>query len=261
VLPRFFVCDVRDLSDISNVSDATGHRSFDDIALSEDESRHATSVLRLRVGDRVSVFDGRGREWEGRITSAGRSAVKVTLEREVSPAVEARVAVTLLQAVLKGDHMDAVVRVAPMLGVTRIRPILTARTVVSASAASGAGARMRWLRVAIASAKQCRRAVVPDITPAAPLETALADEATAECDVRVVLAEPAARAAEPRPTPALLPRSAVLAVGPEGGWAREELARFDAAGFVRLTLGSLTLRADAASMVAIGVLRERWGDW
>lgn len=246
--PRFFA------------PDAGRQRSTADLALSEEEPRHATSVLRLRPGDEVAVFDGRGGEWLARITTTSKSAVHLVLGEAIRSAAEPRVALTLLQAVLKGDHMDVVVRDATMLGVARIIPILTTHTAANPGAAAGARVRGRWVRVAIASAKQCRRAVVPEIASAVPLESALAAAATTRSDVRIVLAEPTARSGE-WGTPSGSPRSATLAVGPEGGWARDELERFRAAGFVPLTLGSLTLRADAASMVAIGALRERWGDW
>lgn len=230
-----------------------------DLELPEDESRHATSVLRLRAGDELSVFDGQGHEWRAHITSIVRSRVRIQLIEPFAPAVEPRIRVILLQAVLKGDHMDAVVRDATMLGVSEIWPLLTAHTVVSSKAATGLGARSRWLRVATASAKQCRRAVVPVIRAGAPLGTALQDDILRNCDARILLAEPVVRDPEQERSTAAV-QTAALAVGPEGGWAREELEQFARAGFVSLTMGALTLRADAAPLVALSVLRERWKD-
>lgn len=230
-----------------------------DITLSEDESRHARSVLRLRVGDALAVFDGRGHEWRARISSLARSGVTVRLEAPLVPAAEPRVRSILLQAVLKGDHMDAVVRDATMIGVTEIHPVMTTNTVVSARAAAGPGARARWLRVAIASAKQCRRAVVPIVTTTAPLNDALNAPLVEGCDRRIVLAEPIV-AGGSRTRELEGGRCVALAVGPEGGWSPDELARFHEAGFESLTLSTLTLRADAAALVALSVLRYGWGD-
>jgi 16S rRNA (uracil1498-N3)-methyltransferase len=247
VLPRFYA------------PDAGADRSTGNVTLSEEESRHARLVLRLRPGDGVSVFNGRGGEWRARVTDVAKTRVTVALDRPVAPAKESAVAILLLQAVLKGDHMDAVIRDATMLGVREIWPVLTDHTVVSPRATSGAGAQSRWDRVAIASSKQCRRAVVPAIAKAAPVHAALADPLLEAYDVRVVLAEPAVRRTANAPD-VVRPASAVLAVGPEGGWSPQELARFDVHRFDPMTLGALTLRADAAATVALSILRERWKD-
>lgn len=248
MLPRFFAPD----------PPAEGSRG--DISLPDEEARHALNVLRLRTGDELSVFDGRGHEWRARITSTSKASVSVRLEAPLETAAEPRVRVTLLHAVLKGDHMDGVVRDATMMGVAEIRPAITSHTVARATSRAAAGAQQRWVRVAIASAKQCRRAVVPIITAAVSLEDALAERGTAEHGARIVLAEPTVRDARAQSESETIPKSALVAVGPEGGWSREELARFEGAGFVSLTLGTLTLRADAAAVVALSVLRERWGD-
>lgn len=244
MLPRFYAPDA---------DDTNGELTF-----SSEESRHATAVLRLTVADEVIVFDGRGREWRAHITSASKSGVRVRRVASLVPATEPRVRITLLQAALKRDHMDAVIRDATMLGVAVIQPVITEHTVVTGRAATSEGARARWLRVAVASAKQCRRAVVPEIGEAVRLAAALEIHSVASADVRIVLAEPIA-AGQPRPTPTPA-RTAALAVGPEGGWSGEELDLFTRAGFVSLTFGTLTLRADAAAVVAISALRERWGD-
>jgi 16S rRNA (uracil1498-N3)-methyltransferase len=244
MLPRFYAPDADDTND--------------ELMLSSEESRHAIAVLRLNVADELIVFDGRGREWRAHITSASKSGVRVRRVAALVPAPEPRIRVTLVQAVLKKDHMDAVIRDATMLGVAAIQPVITAHTVVIGRAAASEGARARWLRVAVASAKQCRRAVVPEIGEAVRLQPALQIPMVAAADVRILLAEPTAGAeSRPMPTPA---EAATLAVGPEGGWSREDLDLFARAGFVSVTLGPLTLRADAAAVVAISALRERWGD-
>lgn len=229
--------------------------------LSGDEARHARTVLRLGVGDLVAVFDGRGREWRARIDECSKSAVRVQLLEPISPAREPRVPVTLLQSVLKGDHMDAVVRDAVMAGVRTIVPVLSAHTVASTRAASGERARDRWRRVALASAKQCRRSTLPEVAAAKPLPEALRLEDGAPAGrLRAVLVEPSA--SRPAALASDLPRpdALVLAVGPEGGWADDELSAIGDAGFVAVSLGPLTLRADAAALVAISMLRSVWND-
>ncbi|HEY7473525.1 MAG TPA: 16S rRNA (uracil(1498)-N(3))-methyltransferase [Vicinamibacterales bacterium] len=223
--------------------------------LPADEAHHLTRVLRLGDGDDVAVFDGRGSEWRGRVERAGR-AVRVRLVERVTPAAEPRVALTLAQAILKGDGMDAVVRDATMLGVAAIQPLVTRRTIARANAARAESARERWRRIAIASAKQCRRAVVPAIHRPLAFETLLAG-----VENGIMLIEPDAPGASARNEHPARANQAVLIVGPEGGWDELEVAAGLRAGCAPMTLGALTLRAETAPVVAISVLRGRWGDF
>ncbi len=231
------------------------------LALPDEEARHATRVMRLGAGDEIAVFDGRGGEWRARIARATKSEVRVERIGRLTPAREPRVAVTLLQAVLKGDHMDAVVRDASMLGASAIVPVITAHTIPHASAASAARARDRWQRVALASVKQCRRAWLPPVAAPVSLHEAIGAVAPRENQLIAVLAEPAAGMRGLSPADAVGVESAVLVVGPEGGWSATELSELAARGATAMTLGALTLRADAAALVAISMLRAAWKDF
>ena len=143
------------------------------VTLPREEAEHLTRVLRLGVGDTVAVFDGRGHEWLARVSGALRRDVTVQLLSRLEPAEEPAVPIALVQAVLKGEKMDDVIRDAVMLGAAAIQPIVTARTEVTVSALIK-GARLdRWRRVALASVKQSRRAVVPEIRTPLTLDTYL----------------------------------------------------------------------------------------
>ncbi|MEQ1870212.1 MAG: RsmE family RNA methyltransferase, partial [Vicinamibacterales bacterium] len=133
------------------------------VVLPRDEGEHLTRVLRLGVGDDVSVFDGRGNEFRARVHSAVRRDVQVQLTRRLTPAREWSVRLTLVQAVLKGDKMDDVIRDAVMLGAEAIQPVVTKRTETTVAAIMRGARLERWRRVALASTKQSRRAVVPEI--------------------------------------------------------------------------------------------------
>src|SRR4051812_15503720 len=118
------------------------------VVLPRDEGEHLTRVLRLAVGDTVAVFDGRGQEFMARVAEASRRDVRVQLLSRIEPAAEPAVAITLVQAILKGDKMDEVVRDAVMLGVAAIQPLVSKRTEATV-AALVRGARLdRWRRVA-----------------------------------------------------------------------------------------------------------------
>ncbi len=241
MLPRFYVPDL-----LPGVALA---------ALPAEEASHLTRVLRLAVGDEVVVFDGRGHEFRARVAAAARDRAQVEILDPITAVAEPRVPITLAQAILKGDRMDAVVRDATMMGAAAIAPLVTARTIGRQRALESGRATARWQRIAIASAKQCRRATVPVISEGRPWSEWLADSGPG---LRLILVEPDASAGD-EPTLEVLeahaPAALTLIVGPEGGWAPEERELAAAAGCVPVTLGALTLRADAVATVAIALAR------
>lgn len=225
------------------------------VPLPEGEAAHLSRVLRLGAGDTVGVFDGRGAEYLARVERAGRGGAVVRPYERVASVREPAVALTVAPALLKGRRFDDVVRDAAMVGAAAVQPLTTART------ASPPRDPERWSRIAVASAKQCRRAIVPEVRPPRPLDWLFARDRSA---ARLLLAEPAAGddgaaglgALAQEPPPA----SATLAVGPEGGWSADEVQAAVDAGFRVVTFGRLTLRADAVVACAAAVLLYIWGD-
>lgn len=225
--------------------------------LDDDEAGHLTRVLRLGFGDEIDVFDGRGGMFRARVEEASRGRVAVQVLEPAAAAPEPALAITLVMSMLKGDKMDAVIRDAVMMGVFAVQPVVSDHGDVSLEATSRGRRWERWQRIAVSSAKQCGRAVVPVIH--AP--RALTEWIThAPAPPVLVLTEPGAG---PGLTLSDLPRepSAHLLIGPEGGWSAEETAAFRSAGFTPVSLGGRTLRADAAPMVAMAAVFERWNGW
>jgi 16S rRNA (uracil1498-N3)-methyltransferase len=229
------------------------------VTLPREEGEHLTRVLRMGVGDTVSVFDGRGHEFSARVVAVERRDVRVQLVSRVEPAAEPTVALTLAQAVIKGDKMDDIVRDAVMLGVSAVQPLVTARTELTVAALTNGNRLDRWRRVALASVKQSKRAVLPDVRRPLTLEAFLGDPPAA---MRIMLVEPGAGEAEP--LSALqgqpVPQDATVFVGPEGGWTEKEVGAARASGVRLVTLGHRTLRADATPVAAISVLQFLFGD-
>jgi 16S rRNA (uracil1498-N3)-methyltransferase len=224
------------------------------IALPEDEANHLVRVLRLRAGDTVHVLNGRGLLREALVASASKAGVKLELGATIPAAVESRARVTLAQALLKGDKMDDVVRDAAMAGAAAIQPVVTAHTEPSVVRAAERRAD-RWRTIAIGSAKQSGRAVVPSIGAPLLLDAALGLPA----DARVALVEPSAA---PH-APALLsradpPATALIFAGPEGGWSSDEVGAFERAGAALVTLPGPTWRADAIGLIAIVLADVMW---
>lgn len=228
------------------------------VALTDDEARHLGRVLRLGPGAIVSVFDGRGHEWEAEVADVARDRATLRLTRTLASAPETQVPIALALAVLKGEKMDDVVRDAVMLGAAAIRPIVTTRTEVSLATLARSGRAERWRRIAIASAKQCGRAVVPAVDTPVTFEDALSTPTGA---ARFVLVEPGASAMRPHDLREVeRPAAAEMLIGPEGGWTDDELRRSAAAGAIGVRLGGRTLRADAMPLVALTALLTVWGE-
>jgi len=223
------------------------------IALPDEEGQHLTRVLRLKVGAAIRVFDGRGHEFDALVEKAGKGEVLVTVgTARPAAAAEPRIAITLAQAVLKGDKMDDVVRDAVMMGVAAIQPIVTARTEVSLAALQRGRRRDRWQRIAVSSAKQCGRATVPEVRePVAfnPVTGLMFVEPGASTDL-VSLSDLDTAA----------PRDVTVAIGSEGGWTEEEVRR-GAAACRLITLRGPTLRADAMALVALAALFAVWREF
>lgn len=241
MLPRFF----------SDAIDAGAGSA----RLSDEETRHLAQVLRLAAGHEIRVFDGVGHEYLARVERIHRDAADLRLLEPVAAAAEPRTRVTLAQAVLKGDKMDDLVRDATMMGASAIEPLVTAHTVAHVKVGRSPE---RWRRIAIASAKQCGRAVLPAIGPGRTLVDWLAMD---RAERRLALVEPNAAVetlALDQIGPA--PASASLLVGPEGGWSPDELDAAARSGYVFVRLGRRTLRADAVPIVAMAALQTLWRD-
>ena len=225
--------------------------------LSADESHHLVKVLRLATGDSVAVFDGAGNEWLAQVERTERGAVEVSLLERL-PARRPAVDMTLAQAVLKGEGMDGVVRDCTMVGIATLQPLLTDRTTVKTSVAMSAPER--WRRVALASAKQCGAARLPVVGEVSTfkdwLQRGPVQPAFILVEPSVAVAPVKIRQLASRPVPS----HATLVVGPEGGWTEDERDRAIAAGCVPLSLGPLTLRADAVALAAAATLLAVWDE-
>lgn len=230
----------------------------DFVVLPRDEAEHLTRVLRLTAGDTVGVFDGRGHEFLARVHTAVRRDVRLQILSRAEAAREWGVQLTLMQSVLKGERMDDVVRDAVMLGVSAIQPVVSTRTETTIAALLRGGRVDRWRRVALASAKQSRRAVVPEIRMPLTFETCLDEPASSTA---IMLVEPSADA-DVAPASSLreqtAPSDASLWIGPEGGWDAAEIAAGRGRGLSLVSLGPRTLRADATPIAALSVLLFLW---
>ena len=212
----------------------------DRAVLEGDEARHLTRVLRAKVGDTVSLFDGSGREWPARVAAIGRDRVELdTTEPTVDPVPDA-IPVTLAVALPKGDRQKWMVEKLTELGATRLIPLETTRGVAEATAS----AQARLERGVIESCKQCGRNTLMEIAAGRPLERLLAEVPAGAC---VVIAHPGGRLLDAATMPPTATAMIAL-VGPEGGFTDEELGTADRAGVIRISLGPRILRVETAAI-------------
>jgi 16S rRNA (uracil1498-N3)-methyltransferase len=212
------------------------------------ELRHVRS-LRLGPGDRLMVFDETGEEHEVRLDRLGGRLAEASVLSSRRPARESALDLVLAPALLKGAKMDLVVEKAVELGVRRIAPFVSRH-------ALGQGARIdRWRRIALAAAKQSGRTAVPEVDP----PRALGDLLRTGWPGLKLIAWEGERDA-PLTTLPEHAAAVVVIVGPEGGFADDEVAAARAEGFVPVTLAPRILRAETAAITAVALCQYRWGD-
>lgn len=225
-----------------------------EIDLPAGAARHV-QVLRMQPGDTITLFeghaDGAGGEWQATILRMGRSDVAVRVDVHVPADRENQRPVHLLAGITANDRMDWLVEKATELGVTSITPMLAERSVLKLKGERGDKKRAHWQAVAVAACEQCGRNRVPVIHEAVSLAQWLNQQAPDSASLRAVLslAEGTQPLHQALGTPATQP--VVFLSGPEGGLtlAEESLARGH--GFVPVTLGARTLRAETAPLAAL----------
>lgn len=224
------------------------------VELPAETAAHIVKVLRARSGDALILFNGEGAEYLGAIDSVRGARVSVLLSEARSAARESPLSSVLVQAIPRGDRMDFVVQKATELGVTRIVPVLSARSVVRLSEHQYESRLEHWRGVAISACEQCGRNRLPRID--APLQLLEHLVAPSGCSTRWVL-DP-----ECAPGAALTaPQGAVeILIGPEGGFAPQELDAMRLAGLAGLRLGPRILRTETAALAALTWLQTQYGD-
>jgi len=222
-------------------------------ALSEDAAHHAIHVLRLREGDEVTLFNGRGGEFAARIASIQRLKIAIDLLQHRAIEREAPLRVTLVQGVSGGEKMDSTVRKAVELGVAEVQPVLAARSVARPKGDRAENRRAHWQKVVIAACEQCGRNRIPEVHPLVTLA-----EYRASGPAMKILLSPLAKL--PLSKVPFQGSDFILAAGPEAGFTAQEEAALADAGFVPASLGPRVLRTETAALAALAALSALRGD-
>ncbi len=229
----------------------------DALALTGAEAHHCRNVLRLESGDKVVVFDGRGRELTAEITSADSSDICLRkIHQAQTPPL--RCQITLGQAIPKGKNMDLIVQKAVEIGASEIAPIISDRTVVRLDEESAASKQAKWQTVAIEAAKQSGQNWLPQVhVPQTvsqffqhPRRFDLQLIGSLQSDavhLKKILAEYFAEHGD-------RPSTVLMLVGPEGDFTPAELSLARSHGCRPITLGPIVLRVETASIYCLSIL-------
>jgi 16S rRNA (uracil1498-N3)-methyltransferase len=211
------------------------------LALSHDEQHHAR-VVRVREGEEVEVFNGRGAAFVAKYTIEGLQIVNAAPDRE------ARTAIHLAMSIINLDKFDIVLQKATELGVRSIIPLVTDRVEIRAERYRGKAER--WRKIVFEAVKQSGRSVIPTVEEPQPF-----DEIVKRDGTKIVF-DADAEAVQQQ-----IDDAAILFVGPEGGWSERELqlAREHGCAFERL--GIRRLRAETAAIVATALVAARSGEF
>lgn len=226
------------------------------VTLAEEPSHYVGRVLRLRAGDALTLFDGRGGEFAATVEEVSKKAVVVRIGERSARERESSLSIRLVQAVSRGERMDFVVQKATELGVARITPVLAEFSVVRLDPKKRESRAAHWTRIAQSACEQCGRNRVPVVDAPRSYDEWLGDQA--EADGLRLLLEPGGSltvsSIDARPV------RIDLLVGPEGGLSDREREQALAKGFLAMSFGPRVLRTETAAVAAVAVLQGRWGD-
>ena len=249
----------------ANNGGASSFILLDEVAVVETEvclSRQnikSLSLWRARVGEIVTVGDPAGHFFRARLTSMTESGGKAVVFQAISPAPESPLRLDVYQALPQKERFELILQKLTEIGVYRIVPYVSERSTTLEEREAGQRKSHRWPDVLRRAAKQCRRGIIPELSPPLPLAEALAEAAQAELVLTLSEHEKGRGLKEVMAGDKKYSHISLF-VGPEGGFSTAELEAMAAAGFVSLSLGSRILRTETAAIVGAALVQSYWGD-
>lgn len=228
-----------------------------EVRLTGEDHNHIRNVLRMQPGQEITVCDGEGTDYLCRLKALDREQVTAELLSGKPSQTELPVQLVLYQGLPKKDKMELIIQKAVELGASRIVPVMTKRTVIRLEdEKKEARKRERWQSIARAAAMQSMRGIIPQVSPVIPFSGALRE--ASGLGSAVIPYECARGIEETRRFIAGLAEkragSVGIFIGPEGGFAPEEITAAAAAGVCPITLGRRILRTETAGLAALSIL-------
>jgi 16S rRNA (uracil1498-N3)-methyltransferase len=234
----------------------TALQSQSTLRLPAAAAAHVAKVLRLRPGAALTLFDGRGGEFEAQVLALDRHGVHVRVGPHRAIERESPIPVTLLQCLVRAERMDWIVQKATELGAAAIVALASQHSVVRLDDSSAGRRLSHWQAVALSACEQCGRNRVPPVRAVLAFERACAEAHESAARLMLVPEAQLSLASAAHALAAAGPVTAVsLLVGPEGGFSEQERATAHERGFVGCHLGPRILRAETAALAALAAIQ------
>jgi len=226
------------------------------IQLSESASKHICKVLRMKPGQSIEIFDGKGRAATATLDTIERKRTTVTIAELFILSPRPVVTTHLGQVLSKGDRMDYAIQKSIELGVSEITPLFSDRCDIKLNEDRAQKKLLHWQNIVISSCEQCKQNYLPKVNPAMSLASWSDNlEADLKCMFHTKNASTFANIATS------IPNSIAIVVGPEGGFTEEEVIGLLSKDFVTVNLGPRILRTETAPVVALSLIQQLWGDF
>lgn len=221
--------------------------------ISGQEAHHILDVLRYKKGDKLQLFDGTGKLYQGRILDTQAKKVKLKIESIGEDKLGSNLKITLVQALAKKNKMDYIVEKTTELGVDVIIPIQTARTIVKLDKERGDLRKRRWQRIAQEASKQCGRRTVPQVKDLTTWENVLSILKDYDLKLLACLGEKRQKIKDVLHTQ-VNTKSIVFLIGPEGDFTPGEIRQATDSGCIAVSLGKTVLKSDTAAISALAMI-------
>ncbi|MBQ3053660.1 MAG: 16S rRNA (uracil(1498)-N(3))-methyltransferase [Clostridia bacterium] len=230
----------------------------DIITLSKEDSAHLARVLRVTEGENLSICDSEGYEYDAEIISVSKTQVQAKILNKKENDSEPKIKVTIFQGLPKGTKMELIIQKCVEIGVYSIVPVATSRAVVKLSQEKGKGKEERWNKISMEAAKQSTRGIIPKVE--APISFKEAIDLAKKFDMAIIPYEKQGKSDFKGFLQGKSPKTIGVFIGPEGGFAEEEIAFAIENGVTPVSLGKRILRTETAPLCVLSVLMYQY-DW
>ena len=231
------------------------------VLITGKELHHLRDVLRLKKGDEVIIFDGKGLEFTGKIEGLGKNEARFIIAKQLHPSKESAFEIILCQGLTKGEKMELIIQKATELGVSRIVPFVAQRVVPKLKNEQIAKKTQRWQHIAIEASKQCGRGIIPAIEAPATLTEVLSRwSMNKENYVKLIPWEVEKEHTLKDILKGNKPAGCIALIGPEGGFSEAEVNQAKEMGFMSVSLGPRILRAETAAISMVTIIQYELGD-
>ena len=223
----------------------------ENIVLYGENAKHISKSLRMKVGDIVTLSDSSGTDYGCAITAIDKSTVSLKVLYSSPSEVEPTVNVTLYQGVPKGDKMEEIIQKCVEIGVTKIVPVLTSRSVSRPDEKSALKKNARYQKIALEAAKQSGRGIIPQVMPMITFDKAIIDS---DEELKILFYEGGGKPLNQIIDASKGAKNIAIFIGPEGGFEKSEVEKITEKGAVSATLGKRILRTQTAPVTALSCI-------